>query len=399
MLTLKDARELQPGRMLRCHAVAGLELHASKSGKAWKLYYRNQTGERRRPKIGEFPSLTIEIARDIARELLQRVALGGDPSAERHALQTAPTVADLGARYLEFKRPRLKPRSFEEVERQIRIMIEALGPKRVAVVTTADIDKLLRDIEHRKFFKARKDVLGRSIVDTRTTAPIAANRAREAYRGAFGYAIHTLKWCAENPVAATLKRRERKRKVHIQAEDFLAVFRELRGLIKEYPRQVAALMIILYAGTRVTELLQTRNDELHNDVITRQEHKTDRTGRERVIYLPKQAAAILACMPTSKGPLIFGGIDRYAVFRVWEMARTAAGCPNVQVRDFRRTFASVALSQGIAGLDQIGELFGHGDTKTTAGYSWLMDDAARGVAQRTANQLDQLAAPEKEADE
>lgn len=401
MLTLKDARELPPGAVLKCHVVAGLELHASKSGKAWKVYYRNKAGERRRPKIGDFPALTIEIARDVARDILRRVALGEDPSAERRSALAAPTVADLGEAYLKYKANKVKPRYLVEMTRHVHKQIApSIGSIKVPAVTTADIEKCLQDTAARKYTReaTRENAQGVKIVDRKAEAPLAANRVREVLRGMFRYSIEVLKVRTENPVKPTAKNREKKRRVHIERGQFEAVFRELRALIPEYPRHVAALMVILYAGTRVTELLETRNEDLRDGVIVKTEHKTDRTGEDRLIYLPDQARRILDAMPASNSPLIFGGIDRYAVFRVWEMVRERAGVPHIQVRDFRRSFASVALSKAGVGIDQIGKLFSHGDNDTTLGYAWLMDDEARGATQRTADNLDLLAAPKKDGE-
>lgn len=396
MLTLAKARELQPGGVIKCHVVAGLELHATASGKSWKLYYRNRAGERRRPKIGEFPALTIELARDTARELLQRVALGGDPSAERHALLTAPTVADLGARYLEYRKPRQKPRTHEELARHITKQIApSIGSLRVAAVTPADIDKLLRDVESRKFFRGveRKSVLGREVVDNRKRAPIAANRVRESARAMFKYAVDVLKWRTDNPVTPSLRRRENKRKVHIKADEFRAVMVELRRLIETYPYHVSALLVMLYSGTRVTEILQCKERNLQGNTLVLTEHKSERKGEDRVIRLSAQSLRLISALPVHKSGYIFGGVDRYSVFRVWEQAREAAGVPHVQMRDLRRTFASVALSEKTATLDQIGDLFNHSDTKTTKGYSWLMDEAATAATQATADKIDKLAGP------
>jgi site-specific recombinase XerD len=70
----------------------------------------------------------------------------------------------------------------------------------------------------------------------------------------------------------------------------------------------------------------------------------------------------------------------------WEQVRELAGCPDLQQRDLRRTFASFALSGG-ASLDVIGKLFSHASTSTTAGYAYLQGQTAGAVAQSTADAM------------
>ena len=71
---------------------------------------------------------------------------------------------------------------------------------------------------------------------------------------------------------------------------------------------------------------------------------------------------------------------------VWKLARKAAGVPDLQLRDARRTFASVGLSNGTS-LDAIGKHFGHTKTQTTEGYAWLLEDAAKALVNKTADQM------------
>ena len=80
---------LQPGQRLKDDRVPGLEVRANAGGKSFMLYYRTRTGIVRRPKIGNYPVLTLAAAREIARGLLAQVAAGGDPSRERQAQRDA----------------------------------------------------------------------------------------------------------------------------------------------------------------------------------------------------------------------------------------------------------------------------------------------------------------------
>lgn len=374
-LDVKAARELRPGQVLKDHVVRGLQLHGTTSGASWKLYYRSADGKQRKPKLGDFPALTLELARAAARTVLAGIAAGDDPAAKRERDASAARVSDLCARYLA--RPRSQ-RTQAEYERNIRLhILPALGDRIVADVTKADVHRLFDGM-------------------TAGGKPIAANRVLDVLSGLFRLAESgALEWRPpnSNPTHGIEKNPERQRRVHLAAESFAAVGAALHDLSARYPAHVAAILIMIYSGTRVTELVTAPRSALRGRMIVLEEHKTARTGEPRVIHLSEQAAKLLAALPDDRSGLLFGRLDRYAVFRVWEMARGKAGVPDVQVRDLRRTFASVALSRVGASLDQTGQLLGHADPSTTRGYAWLMTDAAQQLTQQTADSVDELMKP------
>lgn len=388
-LTVEAARKSQPGEILRCHVVKGLELWTKETGAAWYLYYRNHAGDRRRPKLGNWPALPIERAREAAREMLERIAKGEDPSGERQRLRAASSFADLCDAYIAFKAQTNKPRSMEEIRRHVRVAKAEIGDVRAEDVALPHVNRVLAAVADRKHAAGTQPC--------RMSAPVAANRQRETLRGILNYAERPsvgVRRPNTNPIGETAKNREHKRRVTADENDLRRLAAAFRVLSAIHPAEVAALLTILYCGTRVTELLSATARQYVGGKITLDEHKTDRTGDARVIYAPAQAQRLIAAIQ-AKGArgeaLLFGGIDRYSVFRVWEKARELSGCNlALTVRDLRRTFASVALSQAGASLDQIGELFGHRDTATTAGYSWLLDGAAKDISQRTADKIETM---------
>ena len=370
-LTEAACRELQPGQVLKDHVVKGLHLRARAGVKAWHLYYRH-AGLQRRPKLGDWPGLKIEAARDAAREWLRKIAGGHDPSAERIEAKEAPTVTDLAAHYFKAHVQRkLKPRSAIEATRNVeRHILPRLGRLRVRDVTRDHVQKALDAID----------------------GPIARNRVRAAAHTMFALACDPggLAWrgAGDNPVRGTTKAVERPRRRYAAPDELAAIRSAIDDEARLYPAHVTALMIILLSGSRVTELLSARWTDLAGSTITLREHKTDRTGDFREIRLSAQALALLGQLPR-KSELIFGGIDRYHVNDCWARICKRAGVKGLQVRDLRRTFASRAKSTGIS-LDQIGELFGHRNTATTAGYAWLYSDAAQAATQRVADDIEGL---------
>ena len=140
MLSLKAAKELQRGQVIKDHVIRGLELHAYATSKSWLLYYRNRAGDRKRPRLGGFPDLTIEIARDVARQWLEAIALGKDPSDERKGLLAAPTVTQLASKYVVARTKRNKPRTMADIETQLtRHILPEIGSLRVAEIGRAHV--------------------------------------------------------------------------------------------------------------------------------------------------------------------------------------------------------------------------------------------------------------------
>lgn len=371
-LTSQAAHNLKPGESLKCHVVRGLELRAGATGKSWQFYFRSLANDRRRPKLGEFPTMGIEAAREAAKAMQQAVWRGEDPSADRQASRVTPTVATAAHAYLEAQeRAERKPRTLEENRRHVRLhILPRLGRLRVEHVTKAQIDDTLRKIAK--------------------TAPVGVNRIADTLSGIFRHAGRT---GDANPVKGTFRGKERIRRRHATAKECIAISRELAALREAFPERVAALLVILFAGTRVTELITARKNQRHGNQLILSEHKTDRTGDDRVIFLPDQAVKIIDSLPDDGSEYVFGaGLNRRQIFWCWQLARRNADCPDLQVLDLRRTFASAAKSRGVD-LESIGQVFGHKDVDTTRRYAWLFDDAAERMVQATADELEQRMLP------
>jgi integrase len=195
-----------------------------------------------------------------------------------------------------------------------------------------------------------------------------------------------------NPCRRSVKFKEYRRKRHIRTDEFPLIGQAMRAAAEEHPREMAAILCILLAGSRVTELAHARHDQLDTArmCIVLREHKTARTGEDRVIWLPSQAVQLIRNLPVDRSGYLFGrGLDRFGLRRVWLKVVTAAGCPDVRMQDLRRTFASVAKSRGV-GLHAVGELLGHKQTETTNRYAFLFEERAAGLAQETGDAISGL---------
>ena len=150
--------------------VTGFGLCITQAGaRSFVVRYRINNRERRLT-IGAYPDWTVAAAREQAKAIKRRVDIGDDPLQAREEQRSAPTVADLAARYLE-EHARFKANRAYLDQRGMfrRIVLPRIGAMKVTDVKHSDIDRLHRE------------------VTTRT--PIQANRIAQVLRKMFNLAI------------------------------------------------------------------------------------------------------------------------------------------------------------------------------------------------------------------
>ena len=80
--------------------VPGFGVKITPKGKRVYVAQYRVAGRSRRVTIAKHGILTIEKARDAAKDRLAQATLGGDPAADKMDLRHGPTVKELGTRYL-----------------------------------------------------------------------------------------------------------------------------------------------------------------------------------------------------------------------------------------------------------------------------------------------------------
>ena len=107
--------------------------------KSFVLSYR-VNGQKRLIALGEFGTLTVDKARDLAIKRKAEILDGGDPiKNRREARKKSPTAADLADHYIEHYLPNKRPSSRVEDKYMIgRWVKPALGKLEVAEVKQVD---------------------------------------------------------------------------------------------------------------------------------------------------------------------------------------------------------------------------------------------------------------------
>jgi integrase len=342
--------------------------------KSYILHYRVGSGRAaplRKLTIGRHASpWTPETARREARRLLGLVETGADPAADKMARKAAPTVAQLAERFLaEHADAKRKPSTAAEYRRLLdKIILPALGNRKVADVTRADMTKL----HH-----------------ANRTAPYQANRVLAVLSKIFNLVERWgLRPDGSNPCRHVEKFAERKRERMLSPAELARLGKALQAY-RGSPYAVAAVKLLVFTGARLGEVLRLEWDWI--DFERGEARLPDSKSGAKTLHLPPPALAVLAELPHlhSNPYVICGakpGVALVNLEKPWRAIRGAAALDDVRLHDLRHAFASIAASSGM-GLPIIGKMLGHTQPATTARYAHLASDPVKAAAAAVANKI------------
>ncbi|MGE0094227.1 MAG: tyrosine-type recombinase/integrase [Alphaproteobacteria bacterium] len=335
----------------------GLGLKVLPSGKkVFVLFYRTQTGRQRRPVIGQFGALTVDQARDLAREWLVEVSRGGDPSGARQLRRKALTVKDLGARYLaEHAAIHKKASSAKEDRRMLlREIYPKLGQLKVEAVHRADVMRF-----HQSFIDS----------------PYTGNRCRSLLSKMFNLAeLWELRPDGSNPCRHVKKFPERTRDRYLSADELARIGDALSQMTNDHPElaiAAATIKFLALTGCRLSEVATLKWAWVNFDAGTI-DFPDSKTGAKR-IPLGDAAVATLNQLETKSGVWVFPGsirsehIKRARLEDVWKRVRKAAALEDARLHDFRHT---VGTYSGQAGHNAfiVRDILGHKTLSMTNRY-------------------------------
>jgi integrase len=378
-LTVATITAALPGQTLRDTEVPGLQLRAFPQRKSFYFYYRTKAGEERKPKLGDYPTFTINEARRMAKHMLMEVALGKDPSGERRAARNGLTMAELADMYAEVRLPKCKSKKTRrDLETTLGYIRDGIGSIRAANLELDDVQKL-----HTKL--------------TKDHGPITANRVVSYVSALITLSIkHKARPLGSNFCQFVERNAERKRKRYLRpGDEARAVGVQLRDrLYGRFHESALFIYMLLLTGARKGEIGSAKLTDRVGNAIVLQEHKTSDSAGEKVIHLPDVAVELLddpLRLPhTRDGYLLgVGNVDA-----VWRNIREAAGCPDLRIHDLRHSFASFGLGAGL-NLSTVGPLLGHASEQTTKRYAHLIDGPAKAAVNLIADNMTAALAEEK----
>ena len=310
-------------------------MRALRSGRrSWIYQYRDEHGRTRRMVLGDVSAVSLEAAREVARQKAASVAQGANPSVERKKKRTAGTVLEVVEAYLIHARERQRSRTFSGTERHLRVHAAPLHHDRVETVRRGDIAGLLGRIAE-------------------SSGPISANRLRAALSAMWTWGLRTGLINADtNPVTFTVRQRENTRDRTLSGAELKAIWRATDDG-KDYSRIVR---LCLLTGCRREEIGGLRWEEIQNDRIVFGPDRMKGNLAHEIALLPMISSA-LPKRPDDTGGCVFG--RRGTGFSGWskskinldaKLAGLGMEMPAWGLHDLRRTFSTRLHDAGVEPL-------------------------------------------------
>jgi integrase len=353
----------------------GVRLMPSGIG-SYFIQYRTSEGRTRRMTIGRVGTLTPDEARKLAREKLARVASGGDPSTERHAVRKAMTVSELCDRYIKDAKGRIKDTTLAMDKSRIESHVKPLiGNLIVRSLTPNDIDRLKFDIMSGRTARPRRNERGGTVSGGRGVA----GRTMGMLGTILEYARKQLRLINDNPARGLQKPSEGRQRRFLSIEEIAklgVVIREAEAKGENHTG-ITAIRFLLMTGLRRMEALALPREWI--DFRTQCIRFRDTKSGAQLRPLGADALELLKALPIADGcPWVFPGArgERHYVGipKVLKRLCGKAGLEGVTVHVLRHSFAAAAAEMGFSELTIAG-LLGHSVPGVTARYAHIPDAA------------------------
>jgi integrase len=298
---------------------------------SWVVQYR-RAGRTRRITLGAADLLSVELARQEAKKLLGRVALGQDPQADRIDRRTKDrlTLSGFVTEYLKVKAPEVRPKTLSEIKRYLT------GP------TFKPLHDLPVDTIN------RKDISARLMAIARDHGPSTAVRAKEALHAFFVWAIQA-SIVDQNPVVGSFRPKLASSRERVLSNDELVAVWRATG--DDAYGKIVQLLIL--TGARRGEIGGLRWTELGQDGTWTLPGKRAKNKHALTLPLPPAVWTIIDSVPRQAGrDHLFG--ERTAIgFATW--GRAKAGLDQrlgdqvepFTLHDIRRTVATGMANLGV----------------------------------------------------
>ncbi|MFA7268731.1 MAG: integrase arm-type DNA-binding domain-containing protein [Sterolibacterium sp.] len=330
----------------------GLTFTLSASGTAsWVFRYRIG-GKQRELTIGNYPTISLKLARELTTEARARVQQGIDVARkkkeERIALTTAGTVEQLCDEYYErtvlgrVKRP--------EFVREIldNDLIPRIGRMRIAEIKPLDIDGMIRAVVDRG-------------------SPVMANRVLQTSKAVFDYAIRR-HWIEQNPAAAFRRidagGEEKARTRSLSSDELVKLFQALREAGPIFTLYDLAIKLLLVTAVRKAELIEAPWAEFDLEAeapvwrlpATRIKTEKNMIHRDFTIPLPSPAVEWLKEIKRTSvaSDYVFPARRRAGKPTMspetvnWALSEVKHGLPPFTLHDLRRTARTHLAALGVA---------------------------------------------------
>jgi integrase len=338
--------------------VNGLFVRITKTGNiTFGLAYGSKG---KRYTIGSFPTIGLAEARDVAKKLKIKVALGEDPQANKIAKRDAQkpmSVLELSESFKERYLPKLKDSTSADYKRRIdNYIIPALGSIPANELSRRDIIKLLESIAEDK---------GR---------PVQSNRVKSILSSMYSYAVNRA-LVEQNPVKGIKPLgKEKRRKRYYSESEIISIWEAFNQEPEPY---CSLFKMLLICGQRSGETRKMKWDDISDGIWTIPEEDT-KAGRRHRIPIPYLAMDILKSMKSISGAsdFVFSSPVLNNEPIAWLQKASGrvkknSGVEDFRLHDLRRTTATYLASLKTE-RTVLGKILNHkglaGDNQVTAVY-------------------------------
>ena len=283
-----------------CDCVVGFGLRVRETGsRVWVFQYKYGK-KHNRMKLGTWPALSLEKARGKARKYREDVDDGGNPAIKRSESRqrSTETFGRIALRYLERRKPAMKPRSYAEVKRHLNKHAKPLHGLLLAGIDRRRVANLLSEIGDR-------------------SGVVAANRVRASLSAFFAWAIR--EGILDANVAIGTNRNDETERDRVLSEPEL---REISAEMLDDDYGVIVRLLML-TGQRREEIGGLRRSEIDFDrnVIVFPPART-KNNREHEIPMSDEVRELLQSRGHKDGrDLVFG--EGKGPFAGWSNAKKA----------------------------------------------------------------------------
>jgi len=325
-------------------------------------YYLKYTfnGKRRNMKIGH-GGMPIQTVRKIASELQAKMLLDTsfDPLAKND--KQTPTTDYVFAKYQQ----QLEMNNRKTIQEYVRLYEKDIKPSfghlPIDAISRGDVKSWFDELSLRSKY--------------------TANRCLTILKTVFEIAID-YEYLETNPASRIKKHAEVKRERFYSPEEKILIFQELFRRLEEdnsLLHSVSFILVLIFSGARKSELASATWDDWHGDYIELKEHKTDKDGKTRKIWLNSQSRSVIQALQGEKKKKTIFGIKNPK--RLWNSVKLACKefAPNIdkiRLHDLRHSFGTVANSASVDFL-QTGELMGHQSLSMMKRYQHIEDKTSR----------------------
>lgn len=342
----------------------GLRLSVTKTGRKFFGHRYTINRRKRMVRIGEFPAISLQDARQTVNNNKNLISKGIDPFMEIEKQKTALTFQEfVNTQYLPHAKENKK--SWYNDYRIIHNdMMPIFGRYTMSAISKRDVQKYLDGITNR------------------ASGP-TSNRYRSLLLRMFRLAVEW-DFLPINPCVGIRKHRENPaREVFLNPEEI----GQLLNALDKIPQRVSACAVkfLIATGKRLKESMMLTWDHIDLDekIAFLHQDNTKGTKSERVILnaLAIEILEELKDYRQEENPHVFpgNGPDGRLVtpIKVYITAKKMAGLnKKIRLHDLRHSFASNMLSCG-ASLYEVQKLLGHKDAAMTQRYAHLADSTLR----------------------